>query len=201
MVSIAYDPALGVFSNSYECPGIVPMYKTARMYSEAAPTSSLLRRVWGYFQTGVAAGIIPMVLNMVDAKALAARAFAEKWTPGKCISEVRKAAHAAKKAPRIIGTVTGVFTGVIEGVIYGGAAAVAGATAGTAVMVGAGVFLACLLVCSLLGWTIGSIFAKRGFIRVMEGYLGKKLMHAVNAGGEEEYPDKSDKQEGKEKLA
>lgn len=198
MKCIVYDPALGFFTNSIEAPGVRPFHMTARCFSEEQPNESLIRRLWGYFQSGVFTGIIPLVLNLVDARELARTAIREKWSPAKCIKEVRRAAYKAKTAPKVIGTVSG----VLSGVIYGGSAAVGAATGGAAVggvvLVGAGVFLLCLLAGALMGW-VGSIFSKRGFVRIMEGYLGKKLMHAVNNGSELESIEDAKKEGGKER--
>ena len=191
MSCIAYDPVLGVFTDSFETPGVSPCHMKPKMFSEAGQESTL-RKVWGLMQTGMFAGLIPMVLNLADAKELAARAKAEKWSPGKCISEVRKAAHTAKKAPRLLGTVSGCLSGIVAGTEAGVMAAAAGATAGGVALVGAAAFAIALVLGALFSWTIGAIFAKRGFIRIVEGYLGKKLMNDVNNGSDAEYAEEDE---------
>ena len=151
-------------------------------------------------QTGMFTGLIPMALNLADAKELAARAKAEKWSPGKCISEVRKAAHKAKEAPRLIGTVSGCLSGVVAGAHAGVIAAASGATAGGVILVGAAAFAVALVLAALFQWTIGALMAKRGFIRIVEGYLGKKLMSDVNHGSDAEYAEEEKEQKDKENL-
>lgn len=146
-------------------------------FAEKEEATNVWKEVWGHIQTWfLGGGPIQNIISASDARELLDKCQKEHWSPSKCVAEVRKAAGKQKKTTRVISSISGAVS-AIGGGAYAGAMAIAGgAAAGAAVGVAAITMLVVLLLTCIYGWTIGAWISKRGFIRLIESKLNKKLM-------------------------
>lgn len=146
-------------------------------FAEKEEATNVWKEVWGHIQTWVlGGGPIQNIISASDARALLDRCQKEHWSPSRCVSEVRKAAVKQKKTTRVITSISGAAAALGSGAYAGALTIAGGAAAGVAVGVAAITMLVVLLLTCLYGWTIGAWISKRGFIRLIESKLNKKLM-------------------------